>query len=75
MINVIDKDRIALARDLAGAIVKISKGTVTTNIAELVASRVVTTLNFENTAVAHKGVNWFAKELIDNYDLSSIVEA
>lgn len=75
MIKVNDKDRIVLARDLAGAIVKMSKGSVSTKNAELVSERVVKKLNFENSAIAHKGVNWFAKELINNYDLSSISEA
>lgn len=73
MINVIDRDRVILARDLAGAIVRMSKGKISTDTAEIVANRVVPKLDFRNSAVAHKGVNWFAKELLDNYDLSNVV--
>lgn len=72
MINIIEKDKLVLERDLASAIIRMSKGTVTTFVAEAVANRLVPQLNFNNSAIAHKGVNWFAKEIIDNYDLSSI---
>lgn len=71
--EIVEKDKLVLERDLAKAIIKMSKGSVSIDVAESVANHVVPQLDFSNSAVAHKGVNWFAKEIIDNYDLSAVI--
>ncbi|MCX2811415.1 MULTISPECIES: hypothetical protein [Bacillus] len=53
-----------LKDELTEQLVILSKGRINDDIAKLIANKSVNSLDFENSALAHKGVNWYAKELI-----------
>lgn len=60
---------IALERELAKALLKMGGYNISISNAEEIANKVIGAIDFNNDAIAHKGVNWLAKEIIDSCDM------
>lgn len=65
---------IALERDLVKALLKMSGYSISISNAEEIANKVIGCIDFNNEAIAHKGVNWLAKEIIDSCDIGEMEE-
>lgn len=72
MMKANQKDILSIQREFAVALVKFSKGSLSVDVAESLSERVISKLDFNNSALAHKGVNWFAKDLLSKIDIKSI---
>lgn len=66
MITMTAKDLNSIEDDLSLALVKFSHGKLDINQSRDLARVAIKKLDFSNSALAHKGVNWFAKEIIDS---------
>ena len=69
-----DKTMIALERDLAKALLKMSGYSISISNAEEIANKVMRAIDFNNKAIAHKGISWLAKEIIDSYEIDDMEE-
>ncbi|PYY28376.1 hypothetical protein [Paenibacillus illinoisensis] len=56
-----------LTNQLAKALVKFSENRISYLKAEEVANVVMKKVDFSNSALSHKGINWFAKDLIKQF--------
>lgn len=54
----------SLKKDLAEALIILSKGKLKVDIAEKIASKSVNNVDLGNSALVHKGTNWYAKEIL-----------
>lgn len=72
MIALKDKDKMLLQKDLSLAIFRFSYGKLSDNQSKGLAKKVIKNIDFSNSALAHKGVNWFAKEIIDVIDFDAL---
>jgi hypothetical protein len=55
---------VLLTNQLADALVKYSDKRLSSDIAEKVANIALKNVDFSNSTLAHKGINWFAKDLL-----------
>lgn len=53
-----------LARQLSEALEKFSGNKISTETANKVADMALRNVDFSNSTLAHKGINWYAKELL-----------
>lgn len=53
-----------LMNQLAEALVKFSNERLTFGLAEKVANIALKNVDFSNSTLAHKGINWYAKDLL-----------
>lgn len=74
MITLSERDINSLSKELSDALVLFSDEKISKAEAERIAYLTVKNIDFSNSAVAHKGVNWFAKEILRkiNYNTVSI---
>lgn len=72
MIKVNKEDVLSLQRDLAVSLVKLSGGKLSSNQAEFISEKIMPTLDFKNPAIAHKGINYYAKEILSKIDISKL---
>ena len=55
---------VTLENELATALFRLSFGKYSVVEAKEKASRLVKNIDFDNDMIAHKGVNWYAKEIL-----------
>lgn len=65
-------DKFYLQRDLSTALVNLSNGRLNKNQADNLAEGAIKNLDFKNSALAHKGVNWFARKIINVIDFEAL---
>lgn len=65
-------DFYSIENDLSKALVKFSYGKLNVIQANKLAKSVVPKMDFSNSALAHKGVNWYAKEILDVVDYKAL---
>lgn len=53
-----------LTKDLADALVYFSEKAITQEKANFMAEKTMKSVDLHNSAFAHKGINWLAKELL-----------
>jgi hypothetical protein len=58
------QDMSMLAEELSIAIEKFSNRRIPSNHAQKIAEIAVRNVDFNNSTLAHKGINWFAKDLL-----------
>lgn len=66
--NIVEIDKgllMSLEVELSLALTKFSNGKLDINKATEIAKGTMKNIDFSNSAIAHKGINWFAKEIID----------
>ncbi|PEZ29499.1 hypothetical protein [Bacillus cereus] len=70
MITLTQSDINSLSKQLSNALVNFSEGKLRDSDAEKIAYVTIQNIDFSNSALAHKGINWFAKEILKkiNYD-------
>lgn len=61
----------SLEHELALAISKYSSGKLNYSQSKKLAEKSIQNIDFSNSALAHKGVNWYAKELVDMIDFEA----
>lgn len=66
MLILTDKDLSAFEKNLSNALVKFSQGKINNNRSKDLAKIAIKNIDLTNSALAHKGINWFAKEIIDS---------
>ena len=64
MTTITDNDVKNLTNDLATALLSLSKGKLDAGRALAIAKKSVSNIDLKNSALAHKGTNWYAKEII-----------
>ncbi|GEL76582.1 hypothetical protein [Tenuibacillus multivorans] len=63
--NILTKEQTnAIARELSIALVKFSKDNLSTEEAERIAEIVLEDIDLDNPTLAHKGINWLAKDIL-----------
>lgn len=72
MVKVSKEDILSLQRDLAVSLVDLSKGELTSAQAEFISEKIMPTLDFNNPIIAHKGINYYAKEILSRLDISKL---
>ncbi len=72
MITIKDTDLNSLSNELSDALVKISNGRLSDGIADQIANVTIKNIDFSNSALTHKGINWFAKEILKKIDFSAV---
>ncbi len=72
MLNVTANDKSSLRSDLSDAIFNFSFGKLNKLQADNLATNAVEGIDLKNSALAHKGVNWFAKKIISMVDFDSV---
>ena len=72
MITITNKVLKYLENDLSEALIKFSSGKLNSNEANKIACSTIKNIDFENSALAHKGVNWYARQIIDIIDFTKI---
>lgn len=70
MFKVNNGDILAMQRDFAVALVKFSSGALNSSVAEQISEQIIPKLDFNNSSLAHKGLNWYAKEVLSKLDMS-----
>ncbi|MBD8839930.1 hypothetical protein IFU39_19125 [Paenibacillus sp. CFBP 13594] len=58
-----------MTNQLAKALVRFSDKRISFQKAEQVANVVMRKVDFSNSALSHKGINWFAKDLIKQFKI------
>lgn len=53
-----------LTSDLASALYKLSDGKLNVDSAQRMAEKSIKNIDLTNSALAHKGTNWYAKEIL-----------
>lgn len=72
MITLTDKDITSLEKDLSSALIRFSEGRLNDSQSKSLASKAISKIDFSNSALAHKGLNWYAKEIINIIDFESL---
>ncbi|GGD07655.1 hypothetical protein [Pontibacillus salipaludis] len=64
MSTVMERNKWMLKDELSEALVRFSEGKLSNEYAREIANITLQNVDFNNSALAHKGVNWFAKDLL-----------
>lgn len=72
MTTLSDKVLLSFEKNLSDALVRFSHGKVSDEKAKKIAEIAIKNIDFENPFFNHKGINWYAKELLDIVDLEKI---
>lgn len=64
MITLTDRDLNSIEKDLSLALVNFSNGKISVPESVNLAREAMKNIDFSNSALAHKGINWFAKEIL-----------
>ncbi|MDP4093115.1 MAG: hypothetical protein Q8920_07110 [Bacillota bacterium] len=72
MVTISNKELESIEKSLSEALVKFSDGKIDSFQATQISKSAVKNIDFSNSALAHKGINWFAKKLIDRVDFSQL---
>ena len=67
MITITSNDLSSLVNELSKALIKFSNDKLENSQAKRIAEIAIKNIDFNNSALAHKGVNWYAREIIDSY--------
>lgn len=73
MLNITSKDIVSLINELAKALMKFSNNKLSDIQAKKIAQIAIGNIDFNNSALAHKGLNWYAREIVDTIDFEAIV--
>ncbi|WP_297416830.1 hypothetical protein [Clostridium sp.] len=65
MITVNRETTISLKDQLKNALVEFSYGKLNENRAEQIADKAMNKFDYSNSALNHKGMNWYAKEILN----------
>lgn len=68
MITQTREDESRLVEQLTYTLVKFSDGKLSYNKAEYIANETLKNADFTNSTLAHKGINWYAKEILKKID-------
>ena len=71
-LEVTEVDKISLQKDLSIALVNFSYGKLNKFQADDLAKVAIKNIDFKNSTLAHKGINWFAKRIIDVIDFDTL---
>jgi hypothetical protein len=75
MITVTEKDLASLENELQLALVNLSSRKLSSDQAKKLAKQAIKNIDFSSSsALAHKGVNWYAKELIEIIDFDAMAK-
>jgi len=72
-LEVTEMDKISLQKDLAIALVNLSQGKLNNLQANDLAKVAINNIDLRNSTLAHKGINWFAKKIINMLDFDTLV--
>lgn len=73
MLNITSKDIVSLINELTKALMKFSNNKLSDIQAKKIAQIAIGNIDFNNSALAHKGLNWYAREIVDTIDFEAIV--
>lgn len=68
MITITSNDLSSLVNELSKALIKFSNDKLENSQAKRIAEIAIKNIDFNNSVLAHKGVNWYAREIIDSID-------
>ncbi|WP_286908970.1 hypothetical protein [Clostridium sp. UBA1652] len=72
MITITNKDLETLKNELSETLFKLSFGKLNYTQANNIANTAIDNIDFENSALVHKGVNWYAKQILEVIDFEKI---
>ena len=72
MITPTNKDKCSLQESLAKALIKLSYDKLNMKQSKFIASKAIEKIDFKNSALMHKGVNWYAKQILNSIDIAAI---
>lgn len=72
MITLTNEDKISIEKDLSIALNKFSNGKLNNDQSKRIAKDADNNINFSNSALTHKGINWYAKRIIDVVDFDAL---
>lgn len=72
MVNITSKDIVSLINELTKALMKFSNNKLSDIQANKIAQIAIGNIDFNNSALAHKGLNWYAREIVDTIDFEAI---
>lgn len=72
MVSITSKDIISLINELTKALMKFSNNKLSDVQANKIAQIAIGNIDFNNSALAHKGLNWYAREIVDTIDFEAI---
>ncbi|MCM3633981.1 MULTISPECIES: hypothetical protein [Paenibacillus] len=64
MTTLTKENQTLLVKELSNALIKFSQEKLSPVLANKVATLAVENVDFTNSALAHKGINWYAKDLL-----------
>ncbi len=70
--EVTDRDKLYYQKDLSVALVNLSNGRLNKEQADDLAEVSIKNLDFRNSTLAHKGVNWYARKIINVIDFDAL---
>ena len=68
-IKVTKNDLLSLTSELSKAIMKLTQKKISEDKANQIASVAINNIDFNNSVLAHKGINWYAKEILDMMEI------
>lgn len=70
--KVTENDKISLAKELSKKLLNLSCGRLTEEQSDYIAKSAIDNIDFENSALVHKGLTWYAENIIDMIDFERI---
>lgn len=70
--NTLKTNQTALQRNLKDALIRFSMNRLNVEQANLLSASLLETTDFNDKILSHKGINWFAKEVIDSIDFDKL---
>lgn len=67
-VEVTKNDLSSLINELSGALIRFTQEGISQEQAQKIAYIAINSIDFNNSALTHKGVNWYAREIIDTLD-------
>lgn len=67
-VEITKNDLSSLINELSGALIRFTQERISEDQAQKIADIAINSIDFNNSALTHKGINWYAREIIDTLD-------
>lgn len=70
--NITKEDKKSLSGQLSEKLLELSSGRLNNDISDQIAQRAINNIDFDNSALTHKGLNWYAENIINMIDFRKL---
>ena len=68
-VEITQNDLSSLINELSGLLIRFTQERISEDQAQKIADIAINSIDFNNSALTHKGINWYAREIIDTLEL------